>query len=174
MKLLFPLLLALALAGCVQVNHAPLPADWPPLVALAQPAGLNGRYEGPLREMSLFASVFFPPAVVLDGKLQFLPAGFRITATADTVIVEALRRDGTVLAVEQRPARRADGGLLVERRTAGREGLSAATYRDAWLLQPNAAGELVVRHVSASAGILFPVPVTSQRTAWWRLQRSAD
>lgn len=174
MKFLLPLMLALATAGCVQVTNTPLPADWPPLAALAQPDDLNGSYAGSLREMSLFGSVFFTPKAMFDDKLHFLPAWYRVAATAGTVRVEALQRDGTVLAVESRPVRRVDGGLLVERQASGREGPNAATYHDSWLLQSNAAGELVVRHMSTSVGILFPVPGASMRTTWWRLQRSAD
>jgi hypothetical protein len=66
--------------------------------------------------------------------------------------------------------------VTIARETHGEEGFLAASYHWVTTLQLNAAGELVARDHSTSAGsfLHLPIPVGDSSTEWWRMPRAAN
>lgn len=171
----------LSLAGCVVAIPRVRPAHWPESTSVTA-ENLRGRFTGTPPEMAMTAGVFFAsnelwgPSTGVDGSgrgpnLRRNVSGLGFDLREDRLAVRVEFDDGNFVFREVPLARERDK-LVLERRRIGREGGSAAGYRDIWRLSPDVAGGLVFEHIATSAGHVGLLPGAYYERRWWRLQRS--
>lgn len=159
----------LSVTGCVHVSPASRPADWPASVPVSTDR-IGGRFTGSSQHLAKSAGVWFSNTEIYGANLRRKVTGFTFALQGDTLRVRAEINDGTAFE-RVVPVVIEDGALVWERRYHGREGVSAASYRDVWRISPDASGGLIFEHRSTSVGLLGIVPGGYYGRDWWRLER---